>query len=209
MICRDFYENMPFGLHAKISIRYIIQKPHNWTARIWILQMHHLSKIHDHMVHKQTAAGHSHIGHCHQREVLHVAAPVTPLSRMSWLRLPAELHNNVWPACFFQGQTEYRIHPARQFYHSSASFRHTRWPLSPCLKQIFQDEKKIPLPKNIQLMAPDGNEGLSKIFFTPFLPCFSGIHNKPLRTTYTKWCKVCCTSYCSMLINMFRFNSIV
>lgn len=58
-------------------------------------------RIHGHMVHKQTAAGCSETGHCHQTEVLHVAAPLTSLSRMPWVRLPAEPNNKVWPACFF------------------------------------------------------------------------------------------------------------
>jgi len=115
------------------------------TGRIWILQLHRLSRIHDHMVHKQTAAACSKTGHCHQTEVLHVAAPLTSLSRMPWVRLPAEPHNKVWPACFFfpRAQTEYRVQPARQIFHSSTSFRHTRWPLSSCLKHIFQDKDKF------------------------------------------------------------------
>lgn len=90
---------MCFGLRAS---RYItLSKTHIWTARIWIIQLHRLSRIHDHMVHKQTAAGCSETGHCHQTEVLHVAAPLTSLSRMPWVRLPAEPNNKVWPACFF------------------------------------------------------------------------------------------------------------
>lgn len=157
------------------------------------------------MVLKQMAAGCSDTGHCHQTEVLHVAAPVTSPSRMPWVRLPAETHNNVWPECFFPGQTEYRVHPARQFYHSSVSFRQTRWPLSSHLKHIFQDEEKFLPQENIQLMAPDGNEDF-KIFLTQSI---LEIHNKPLRTSYRKCLKVCCTSYCSMLVNTLGFNSIV
>lgn len=111
-----------------------------------------------------------------------------PLSRMPWVGLPVETHNNVWPACFFRGQTEYRVHPARQFYHSSVSFRHTRWPLSSHLKHIFQDEEKFLPQENIQLMAPDGNEDFSKIFLAQ---CILELHNKPLRTSYIKCLKVC------------------
>lgn len=48
-----------------------------------------------------------------------------------------------------------------------------------------------------------------RTFLAPFLPCILGIHNKLLRTTYIKCRKVCCTSYCSMLVNTLRFNSIV
>lgn len=194
----------------RVSLYSTLSKTHIWTARIWILQLHCLSRINDHMVHKQTAAGCSETGHYHQTEVLHVAAPLTSLSRMPWVRLPAEPHNKVWPAFFFfRAQTEYRVQPARQIFHSSTSFRHTRWPLSSCLKHIFQDKEKFLPPKNIQLMAPDVNEDFSKIFLAPFLPCILGMHNKLLRTTYIKCRKVCCTSYCSMLVNTLRFNSIV
>lgn len=80
MIYRDLDDSLFFGLHAVISIQHIVQLSNIWTARIWILQLHHLSRIHDHMFFKQMAAACSDTGHCHQTEVLHVAAPMTPLS---------------------------------------------------------------------------------------------------------------------------------
>lgn len=133
------------------------------------------------MVPEQTDAGHR----SHQTVLVQVAAPVTPLSRM-----PESGGQPV--GTITSGQ--HVSFKARQNTESKQPDVPPQFSLLQAHKMPFVSPSQTHLsgqarknsfpPKNIQLMAPDGNEDFED---------FSGIHNKLLRSAYVKRRKVCYT----------------